>query len=511
MELELKHACLDAYETGGELLLTQEETLETIVPDYCPDMARIISAEGNPCVHNRELRDGKAAVAGVVRITVLYTPEGEGGIRALNFSMPFTVECENRILQGCQILTAEVGLEFLESRMLNPRKIFTHCRIIVRLAGYCSVPLCFCTDVEAEPQFGIEKRREQQKAILLTEISEKDFTFTEELNLSPGRSGAAELLSSRICSTVMEMKTVGNKLIFKGVFTISILYRSVEGTYCSTTGELPFSQIMESENCEGCVPMMQLSLTGSDLQISGDDPEGRQIGVTLYLHATALLRREQELTLLNDLYSTAYETRYEASPLTLTAFCDTMTRRQMMHEVLEVGAGAETILALSVSCGAVTVSRERENVTLRTGATIRALYLDENGAALTAERTVDTVCQMELPEECRITVRAVCAEEVRGSLGDRGIEVRFPVDFSIVAASRVKRVSISAVKLSEETLQNRAGEPSLVLRCLVGRETAWDLAKRYHTTISTILAANKLEHEAELPYDRLLLIPRKRS
>ena len=30
MELELKRTCLDAYETGGELILTQEETAETI-------------------------------------------------------------------------------------------------------------------------------------------------------------------------------------------------------------------------------------------------------------------------------------------------------------------------------------------------------------------------------------------------------------------------------------------------------------------------------------------------
>ena len=46
MELELKKTCLDAYETGGELTLTQEETAETIVPDYCPDIARIIETDG---------------------------------------------------------------------------------------------------------------------------------------------------------------------------------------------------------------------------------------------------------------------------------------------------------------------------------------------------------------------------------------------------------------------------------------------------------------------------------
>ena len=44
MELELKKECLDTYEPGEPQTLTQEETTETIVPDYCPDIARSISA-----------------------------------------------------------------------------------------------------------------------------------------------------------------------------------------------------------------------------------------------------------------------------------------------------------------------------------------------------------------------------------------------------------------------------------------------------------------------------------
>ena len=53
MELELKKACFDAYEAAGELTLTQEETAETIVPDYCPDIARIIETTGKVFLHSR--------------------------------------------------------------------------------------------------------------------------------------------------------------------------------------------------------------------------------------------------------------------------------------------------------------------------------------------------------------------------------------------------------------------------------------------------------------------------
>lgn len=512
MELDFKKACFDTYEVGGELTLTQEETAETIVPDYCPDIARIIETDGKIYLHSRELREGKAEVSGTIRVTVLYTPEGEGGIRTLEFAMPFTVESDSRAAPDCTALLAETETEFLETRMLNPRKVFTHCKLVTRLTGYKKAPLCICTDAVAEEGLCLEKRQDQQRAIVLTHIAEKDFTFTEELNLSPGREGAAELLTSRVNSVVSESKIVGNKLIFKGLFTVSLLYRTANGRCCSTTGELPFSQIMEVEGAsENAMASIQLQLTGTDLQIDGDDVEGRQIAVTCYLHASAILREERELTLLSDLYSTAYEMSYEAAPMTLTGFCETMTRRQTVREVLEIGVVAESILSLSAVCGAVSVSREGMLVTLRTGATVRALYLDEGGVPLVAERCVEISCQMELPEDCRVTARAACTEEVQGSLAERGIEVRFPVDFRVEAASRVKRVCISSGTINTDATKDQTGAPSLVLRCLGRQESAWDLAKRYNTTIPMVLAANQLESVEAIDRDKMLLIPRKRA
>ena len=511
MELELKKTSLDVYETGGELTLTQEETAETIVPDYCPDIARIIETEGKVFLHSRELRSGKAELSGTVRLCVLYTPEGEGGIRALEFALPFSVESDSRVFQGCQYLAAEVEIDTLETRMLNPRKVFTHCRLCVSLTGYRRTAMQLCREVEFEPSLCVEKQHTPQHAVFLTHISEKDFTFTEEISLSSGREGAAELLSSRVRSTVTETKVVGSKLIFKGVFAVSVLYRNQQGQCCSTSAELPFSQIMEVEGVsENVSADLRLQLTGMDLQI-GDDPEGRQIDVSLYFHATALMRQEQELTLLSDLYSTAYDLTYEAAPVEFTNFRETMNRRQTVRELLEIGVVADSILSAHAVCGGILVSRDGALVTLRTGVSICVLYLDEGGVPLVAQRRLDINCQLELPESCRVTGHAVCGEEIQASLGDRGIEVRFPVDFQLEAVGRTQKACITAVQLDRDTPKNTAGTPSLVLRCLGKQESAWDLAKGYNTTIADILAANQLDREEDIPSDRLLLIPRKRT
>ena len=510
MELELKKEALETYEVGGEYTLAQEETTETIVPDYSPDIARIIETEGKVFLHSRELRDGKAEISGTVRVSVLYTSDEENGIRVLEFSMPFTAQSEQ--LSKCTYVSADTDIEFLETRMLNPRKVFTHCKLVTHLTGYQKLTLGFSSDIEAEDSLQVEKKKEQQHTTLLTQIAEKDFTFSEEFNLSAGKEGAAELLSNQVSGNVTETKIVGNKLIFRGIFSVCILYRSRDGQCCSACEELPFSQIMEIESAqENAGISMQLQLTGIDLQIDGADDEGRQMALTLYAHTLALVREERDVSLLSDLYSTAYDVSVDAVPVSFNNFCERMTRRQSVREVLEIGMVAESVLSVHVSCSCVNVTREGENITLRTSAAVRALYLDEGGSCLVAERCVDVACQVDLPADCTVTARAICPEAVQATLGERGIEVRFPVDFRIEAVSRAKKVCICGVKLDQDTPKDTADAPSLVLRYLGAQESLWDLAKKYNATIDSILTANQVENEGDISPENLLLIPRKRA
>ena len=507
MELELKKECLDTYEPGEPQTLTQEETTETIVPDYCPDIARIISAEGAVYLHGGAEQEG---LSGTVRVTVLYTPENETGVRALEFALPFTAQGEG--LSDCTHVAAETEIELLESRMLNPRKIFTRCKLVTHLTGYRKVCLSLSSDVETLPEQRVEKRCCGQAATLLRQIAEKDLTFSETMSLSLGREGAAELLHCRTSGTVTETKVIGNKLIFKGVFLVSVLYRTTGGQLASASSELPFSQIMEIDSASESVQVsMHLQITGADIQIDGSDDEGRQLAVTIYYRAMALLRESREITLLTDLYSTAYETRYEPNQLDLCSLYDTMTRRQTVREVLEIGVAAESVLSLCADCGAVSVSREGETTQLRTAVTVRALYLDEGGACLSAERCFDVCCLMELPGDCTVTAGAACGEEVQGTLGDRGIEVRFPVDFQVEVCVRSRKLCVASAELEEEHPKELSGAPSLILRYWGKQESAWEVAKRYNTTIPDILAANQIERESEIPCEKLLLIPKKRA
>ena len=86
-----------------------------------------------------------------------------------------------------------------------------------------------------------------------------------------------------------------------------------------------------------------------------------------------------------------------------------------------------------------------------------------------------------------------------------------PVDFQVEVCGRCRKLCVASAVLDESTPKDLSNAPSLILRCVGRQESAWEVAKRYNTTIADILAANQLEQESEIPCERLLLIPKKRA
>ena len=58
MELELDRTQLNGYEALLDTTLFQEETLEMIVPDACPDILRVVETDGKVLLRSKEAMEG---------------------------------------------------------------------------------------------------------------------------------------------------------------------------------------------------------------------------------------------------------------------------------------------------------------------------------------------------------------------------------------------------------------------------------------------------------------------
>ena len=111
MELELEQTQLSGYEAVLDTTVFQEETLEMIVPDACPDILNIVDTEGWAELGSREAMEGRAEVSGTVRAAVLYLPDGADGMRRLEVAIPFACAMEERQVNGRCGVTAVPRVE----------------------------------------------------------------------------------------------------------------------------------------------------------------------------------------------------------------------------------------------------------------------------------------------------------------------------------------------------------------------------------------------------------------
>ena len=95
MECGLQWKDITCWDEVPRLTLTHEETLEAAIPDYCPDMGRVVEASGTLCLRSITARSGNLELKGTVRVTVLYTSEESVGLRSLTQAVPFVCTAEN--------------------------------------------------------------------------------------------------------------------------------------------------------------------------------------------------------------------------------------------------------------------------------------------------------------------------------------------------------------------------------------------------------------------------------
>lgn len=508
MELELKTTQLNCYDTVLDTTLFQEETLESIVPDACPDILRIVDTEAAVCLGNKEVQEGKAEVAGTARCAVLYEAEGGEGVRRITVSIPFTCTAEVPGLNRQCRLAAEPRVMWADARSLNPRKILVRVSLAMEVQAYAPQTASFCGGVDSQEQNGIQTLEEPQTACFIMSVEEKHFTFSDDLSLSATRPAAAEILKTRVDLVCGESKLIGNKLIFKGEAGLHLVYREPGGGLCGADFTLPFSQIMEVSGAgEEADCTLSVVLTGVDCTLDGD--EGRMMSVALGMLAQAVVREERQVTLLADIYSTAYDLTVQRRNYTLSRLLEHGERRITVRELLETASPVREVCDVHIHVGQVEVERDGDQGQLKAELSATVIYLSEEGVLEAVTRTISTACPVELPAGAVCSCRCVCSGEGTASPAGGGVELRCPLEFRYLSLLPRQTTGVAQVRLEEDAPRDPAARPSIVLRAVEEGERLWDIAKAYGTTMEDIVQANSLGEDA-LTAGRVLLIPKKR-
>lgn len=505
MDMELQHTRLGGYRPVYEALLRQEETLESIVPDALPDIARIVEAAGTVFLRQKETLDGSVRVTGTVRTAVLYLPEDGGAPCCLTLNIPFLCSGDHPSLHsGCQ---TQVGARVLvaDAQMLNPRKVLARVELAVEVSAWAEEQSEVCIQVDCGEDRSVQTLTESRKDLVAVDVAEKSFTFSDVLRLPGSRPPMEQLLSARAELGCAETKVIGKKLVVKGETTLTVLYKGPEGV-ASARFELPFSQIVEVKAAEdGCFVWAQAALTGMDCSMR----EAGEMEVSFEVLLQAVVREEREVTLLSDLYSVSQPLEASREKVILRPMAEQGSRRGLARQFCECAVPAKQVVDCRLTVGEIEKAPAGEGgcaITAKTYASV--LYISEDDSLCAASFTIPAGCEIPAVEDGRYTCRCVPVGEVTATPVTGGLEIRFEAEFTYLIVKREDASFVSSVKPGDE--EACGGErPSVVIRMVGEGERLWDIAKCCRSTMADIQLANAMEC-AEAPCGTLLLIPKCR-
>ncbi len=501
MELELKMRELNCCEKTQCVVISHEEVMETAIPEYCPDIARVVDAVGQLKIREKKLANGRLSVSGIVKVTVLYTSEESAGLRSLILPVPFTCVVDDQRLHGCRSICACGRLQLVEARAVAARKVYVRVMPEFEVEGICSEQYSLCADVGDDPS--LYTHRKEQESHLLTGVLERNFTFQQECMPQPGKGRPEDLLLERIHLRATGCQRMGSKLIVKGEATVTILYRAEDQELQTCDEMMAFSQIIDGTQLpEEGIYQAEVWAEDSDVRlIHADGAVG--FGVSIRIGVMVKVYEKTVWQYIDDLYSTKYDAQLQHCSRRLSMTQPTQNWRQEVVQHLEFGQGRPFACVTGMECSSIHAQPEGDRTALCTNLRVKLLYLDESGTPVSTERTVEVCLHLpQLPDHAR----ADCAPVVM-NLGGNSCELRIPVDFFTEQTERLQIDTLTSVQLQEATQEE---QPALVLRRMEAGDSLWNIAKTYRTDPALIETANGLEPGAPLPCG-MLLIPKVRG
>lgn len=498
MECGLQWKDITCWDCAGHGTVTHEETVETVIPEYCPDLGRIVETVGQVQIRSRS-GDGKnVTVSGAVKVTVLYTSEESVGLRSLTQTVPFTCTVQEPLPVPCQVVWVTGRLLLCEAQALTARRLYLRVIPELTLLGWrCSV-LRLCSGMaEEDDSFRLQHRR--RDVCLTVSVAERECGVTQEAPVPEGQPVPEDLLCSRLYPKITVCQAVGSKLMVKGELYLSALYRCREQQLYTYEASLPFSQVVELPEGAGrgeC--SAEAVLGGGEVRLlRSEDTGGFAVTADLRLLLTA--KCSETVECLTDLYSTHWDTKVETQEVTLPTVASERPVQQQAVEHLDFGRRRPFVFVTDSDCVPTPTG---DDGGLRAAVRLRLLYLDEEETPTVTERTAEVV----LGGAARGGAYCALAGAPEVITGGSGCDLRQTVELRRYLPEAETLTTVTAVERIEES--SPARRPSLVLRRLAEGETLWDVAKSYHTDEALIRTVNRLEGET-VP-EKMLLIPRMR-
>lgn len=506
MELTLTRQPVFINETLLDASLEQPLECDVLLPDYCPDIGRILKCTLTPVIISATIVQNRLVIEGSGQVTICYTPQG-GGLRSVEYKIPFSRTVEMRSEAQGGIVSCRVVCDYVNCRAVTGR------RLDIRGAATIIAKVTVVREeqvVVAAMGCGIQLKKTSRPATRLLCQGYKSICLSEEMEIGSGKPCIAHILRMDVNPKITDAKVIAGKVVMKGETAVKILYRSVNDTcevmeYC-----LPINQ-MADISCaeEGCTCHISLEVCSQCAEPRADqNGEDRLICLETNICAAIRVHKDYDLNCVSDCYSTKYECSSQSKTINIIRLMDMVEKTVLYKESMELPENATEIIDIWCKVNNYNCRQTDKGMAVSGSLCLCMLCSMENGQIGYFDKNVDFEDVIAIPEDCGNPVfdpdvKVVsCAYSISG----HSIEVRCECMIHGCLYNSTRSQIICDLTIDQRKEKQRAVKSGLYVYLADEGEGLWEIAKRYNTSVQYIMEENELKSE-KADGRTMLLIP----
>ena len=514
MDLKINRETVPAAECIYDSVQEQGVELDYILPDYYPDIFRLVRCELIPVVTDCSVSGSRLTYELRCDIRILYCSEGGSAMRCVSQRQTFSKTAE----LGAECESPEIRLvpktDYVSFRAVNKR------RLDVR--GAVSVNIRVTGEKQQEvisDAFGmnIQLKKAPVRFAAKKISSDKEIQLSEETELSEAQPPVLGIISCRCTAPECELKMISGKLLAKGEADVKLLYsceKDGEGAVEPLSFSLPYSQIIDIDGAdENFTCTVVPEVVSCDVApAAGRNGDNRTLKCDIELKLRCRAVKTASAMLCTDAYSTVYPCEVTVSDIKAeqlpTVYTESFRHSAKLSEGDDV---PQTIYSMWCTPKNINTRRgdDGRSVVISGMLTYSMAAKDNSGMIIMPDRDEafeETIALPSDARECAITAQITPGEVSYNITAEGALTVRTDITAKISLSDCGVVSALTDIAIDDSVKKQRDGDYAVKLYYGSADENIWDIAKRYSTSAQAVMEENELGSET-LSDGGMLLIP----
>lgn len=508
MEYKLSKENYTVAKTLYDGTVQQSAELDYILPDYYPEIFKVLCVKILPGITKRTLSQGKLEYELTALVRLTYLSES-GEVSAVEQTLSYGKSMEIPSSEKSPRISICPYTESASCRVVNKRR--------VDIRGIISIAICVTADevkqaVSEATGGGIQLKKQlityPSKRIAVT----KRITVADDVELGLARPQVKTVLRADCAVISVEKKILSGKLLTKGEAEVSLLYvPEGSGEPESIKFSIPFSQISDIEGLdERFDVILDANAVSCDVRPSSKS-ENPSVSCELGIEISLLAMRFESAELATDAFSTLCETTLESSNETIECVPIPIneSHRQKASLTYYDGEISSVILA-GAEVGRIQSAIDKDgSAILRGRINFFAYAKNESGRTIyleTAEQFEHKLPGSAAQTSVKAEARAIVNSASFNLTSSNALEISVDIKITGYLFEDCEKSFISGIIPDETKPVECEKDTAIKLYYAEKGEEPWNIAKRCRASLKAITEENELDCE-RLSEAKMILIP----